>query len=66
VGDIEGEIQIAFTREFGFEVAAGSLTASRKTLRVTLAEDARFFEIVLRGGAPGSAVRFDRIEIRDL
>ncbi len=59
-------MHVAFTREFGFEVASGMLTESQRTLQVLLMEDARFFEIVLRGGLPGSAVRFDRIEIRDL
>lgn len=66
VGDIKGDIQITFTREFGFIVASETLTESNKTVRVPLMEDARFFEIVLRGGSPGSAVRFDRVEIRDL
>jgi FkbM family methyltransferase len=66
VGDIKGDLRIAFTREFGFEVASATLTEGQTTLRVPLMEDARFFEIVLRGGSPGSAVRLDRIEVRDL
>lgn len=66
VGDIKGEVRIAFTQEFGFEVASATLTDSQRTLRVPLMEDARFFEVVVRGGSPGSAVRLDRIEIRDL
>lgn len=65
-GDVKGAVHVAFTREFGFEVASGMLTENQRTLQVLLMEDARFFEIVLRGGLPGSAVRFDRIEIRDL
>jgi FkbM family methyltransferase len=66
VGDIRGDLRVAFTLEFGFEVASATLTAGQTTLRVPLMEDARFFEIVLRGGSPGSAVRLDRIEVRDL
>jgi FkbM family methyltransferase len=66
VGDIKGEVRIAFTREFGFEVSSAVLKENQKTLHVPLMEDARFFEIVLRSGSPSSAVRLNRIEIRDL
>lgn len=66
VGNIKGEVRVAFTTEFGFEIAAGLLSENNKTLRLPLVEDARFFEVVLRGGSIGSAVRFDRFKIRDL
>jgi FkbM family methyltransferase len=64
-GEIAGSLNVAFAHEFGFVAASKKIDSEDRSLLVNLAEDVRYFEIVIRSGGPTSRLKLDRIVIED-
>ena len=65
-GTINGRLRAAATHEFGFELASGTIDSNNPTFTFNTNVDIRYFEVVLRADSEQSAVKIDRIIVRDL
>lgn len=65
-GAIDGKLRVAATHEFGFELNSGTIDRSNPTFTFDTNVDIRYFEIVLRAVDEQSAVKIDRIVVRDI
>jgi FkbM family methyltransferase len=64
-GEMLGTIEARFSHEFGYVVAARVLHKNNMTFEVSLQNDVRYFEVVLRSMGPESKLKLNRILIKE-